>query len=660
MVAAVSAKTPNPKISSHAVNKPQINGRNPTNGQQNPKRPPLLPSGAENGPADQLRRPKSREVTSRYLSSSSTSSSSSISTSSSSNSSNSISSRRSASPMVSRTVPMTPVVQNSARRAQSAERRRPVTPRGAAVDMEMSSAAKALLTSKRSLSVSFQGESFSRSLSKAKPAPSPAPSQSANGLSTVRRGTPERRKATPVKDRLENSSSKPSDQQRWPGRSKPMSSSFLTRSLDYGAISAKTGFSGSVSAVKSLQKSLIADNVRPKAETKMVPDKNNFEAEKKVEPVSEVNSAVLTSDTAPSDSDSVSSGSTSGSLPQARGVPRGIVVPARFWQETNNRVRRVSEPGSPASKTNGAKITSVSKFPPAKMFSKDSFISSPRGLSSPIRGASSPIRGATRPASPSKSLTPSINSSFRGAPSPGRTRNGVTSMLSNDVCSTPSILNFAADIRRGKVGENKIVDAHELRLLHNRQLQWRFVNARAESTSRVQTEIAERTLFNAWVATTKLRQSVISKRLELQLLSQNLRLFSILKEQVPFLDDWDMIEGDHANALSGAIEALEASTVRLPVVGGARADIRDVKNAMGSAVDVMQSMGSSICSLLQKVEEVSTSMSELASLTTNERAMISQCKDMLSNITAMEVSVTHTQAGKWADLDYLRLVFNSY
>ena len=31
-----------------------------------------------------------------------------------------------------------------------------------------------------------------------------------------------------------------------------------------------------------------------------------------------------------------------------------------------------------------------------------------------------------------------------------------------------------------------------------------------------------------------------------------------------------MIERDHCSALSGAIEALESSTVRLPVGGGAR------------------------------------------------------------------------------------------
>lgn len=36
-----------------------------------------------------------------------------------------------------------------------------------------------------------------------------------------------------------------------------------------------------------------------------------------------------------------------------------------------------------------------------------------------------------------------------------------------------------------------------------------------------------------------------------------------------YLDDWALLERDHIHALSGAVEDLEASTLRLPVTGGA-------------------------------------------------------------------------------------------
>jgi len=35
-----------------------------------------------------------------------------------------------------------------------------------------------------------------------------------------------------------------------------------------------------------------------------------------------------------------------------------------------------------------------------------------------------------------------------------------------------------------------------------------------------------------------------------------------------YLDDWAVLERDHIDALSGAVEDLEASTLRLPVTGG--------------------------------------------------------------------------------------------
>ncbi|KAF3614992.1 hypothetical protein FXO37_35704 [Capsicum annuum] len=62
-----------------------------------------------------------------------------------------------------------------------------------------------------------------------------------------------------------------------------------------------------------------------------------------------------------------------------------------------------------------------------------------------------------------------------------------------------------------------------------------------------------------------------------------------------------MIDGEHCKSLSGTICAMEASIIRLPVVEGAKAEVQNVKDAFSSAVDVMQAMGSSMCSLQPKV-----------------------------------------------------------
>lgn len=187
------------------------------------------------------------------------------------------------------------------------------------------------------------------------------------------------------------------------------------------------------------------------------------------------------------------------------------------------------------------------------------------------------------------------------------------------------------------MGEDRIVDAHMLRLLYNRYLQWRFVNARADATFMVQKLNAEKNLWNAWVTISELRHSVTLKRIKLLLLRQKLKLTSIIKGQITYLEDWALLDRDHSSSLLGATEALKASTLRLPVVGKTVADIQNLKDAVGSAVDVMQAMASSICSLSVKVEEMNSLVVELVKVTGKERILLEQCKDFLSTLAAMQV-----------------------
>ncbi|KAK4348616.1 hypothetical protein RND71_031371 [Anisodus tanguticus] len=603
--------------------------------QNNPKRPPLLPSEAENNEPSR-RIPKSREVTSRYLW---TSSSSSISTTWSSNTSSittySSSSNRSPSTRTTRPVVATPIPNSgSVKRSQSMHRRRPMTP------VKNSGSVKQLLNSSRSLSVSFQGESISIRVSKVKPAP-------------VRKCTPERRKVTALADfiTLERSkvtkelntlvrdrtvSVKPSDQHRGPGRSKSLNSSFLTRSMDCGSVDKAKFGSGSVTS--SSMKSVIDIYHRARIEAKLKPQSDNADA-------------------LASDSESVSSESTSGvhdgpSMTQGRGGPRGIVVPARFWQETNNRIRRGPERGSSMEKNGNLKTVAPSKQIGNTKYLIDSPKTSPQGVP-PSRGLVSPLRGGLRPASPSKALAPSP---IRGMSSPTRTRNGAVGSISNNSCIMPSILSFAADARRGRVGENRIVDVHELRLLYNRHLQWRYVNARAEAALRAQTTTAEEPVQclvdyfeiaafsevqknSAAAAATKCEAAFHPQRTNKRQPSLIVPFSFYGPIQRPCLENWNMIDGEHCNSLSGAICALEASTLRLPVVEGARAEVQNVKDAVSSAVDVMHAMGSSTCSLLPKVEQVDFMVYELADVADNERALLDQCKNLLSSITALQLEL---------------------
>ncbi|KAL5209588.1 hypothetical protein ABZP36_005211 [Zizania latifolia] len=509
-----------------------------------PARPPLTPALDKPNSAA-ARRParSSKPVSSRNLSAA-------ASPTSSTSSSSTASSRRSLSLSAQRLRSSTPPPQHS------------TSPIPAAMASAIVTA-----TTMRSLSVSFQGESFFYQTSRAPRAASPSSPAGRRGP------TPERRKSVSSVPEAENTR----PQHRWPA-AKPKASDPLARSLDC-SLNRKDSI---LAAVHLLRRSMAFDS------TSVSP--------------SDPAAAAAPDLSASSDTDSVSSGSNSGA-----GDPpcHGISVPARFWQETNSRLRRLPEPGLPLPSSS----------------SRRSSLDSPMSPRLPGRSPS-PSRGSRGMASPSRG--------HGGEASP----DGHTMQVP---ANAPSIISFAAEVRRAKKGESRIEEAHRLRLLDNRHLQWRCINARTDAALLVQSFTAERTLHSAWKEISELRDNVRSKRSKLQLQKKKLKLFAILKRQISYLDEWSRVEKHHSSASSAAIEALKASTLRLPVVGGAKADAQSVKEAVNSAVDMMHTMASSICILLSKVEGTSSVVSELAKLATQEQMLLDQSRDLLSMVAVIHV-----------------------
>ncbi|TKY73139.1 QWRF motif-containing protein 8 [Spatholobus suberectus] len=260
-----------------------------------------------------------------------------------------------------------------------------------------------------------------------------------------------------------------------------------------------------------------------------------------------------------------------------------------------------------------------------------------QSLSAPGSRLPSPSRTSVLSSSSSRGVSPSRSRPStppsRGV-SPSRIRPTNSSFQSNN---SISVLSFIADFKKGKKGAAYIEDAHQLRLLYNRYLQWRFSNARAEAVLYIQNAIVEKTLYNVWITTLSLWESVIRKRINLQQLKLELKLNSVLNDQMTYLDNWEVLERDHIDALSRAVEDLEASTLRLPVTGGAMADIEHLKVAICQAVDVMQAMGSAICSLLPLVEGMNNLISEVAVIAVQEKAMLDECEMLLASVAAMQV-----------------------
>ncbi|KAG9130242.1 hypothetical protein Leryth_004296 [Lithospermum erythrorhizon] len=578
--------------------------------EQPSRRQPLLPSEKDNCTSisnsssisvnNNPKMPKSRIVSSRYMSPST--STSTPNSSYASNLSSSSRARRFPSPIASRNLtPVTNVASLGPKRSVSADRRGIIVSRALTIDLdkrtvpsEMSAATKMLVTSSRSLSVSFQGEYFPLPISKTKVAP-PLPN-----LSSVRKGTLERRRiTTPSRGKVDGcgmqiENSKTSDQHRWPARARQENSLF--RSLDCSG-GERSKVIGSGNMIRALKHSLI-DERGSSFDGRLSLDLGSSERLRGSEQGANgnvVNNELsVASDLTVSDTDSVSSGSSSGVQGSggSAGIcsgPRGIASSASFWQETTSRLRRLQDTRSPSSTSSSSKFTVPSKL---RKYASDNVLSSPRTMSS------SPIRGGVRPASPSKLVSPRASSPSRGFSSPSRLRNAVN-IINNNLTESPSVPSFSVDVR-GKVWGNRTFDAHLLRLMYNRHLQWRLVNARTEESLLVQRHIVNKNLWCAWIMISNLRDTVTKKRYRLQLLRQKLKLASILKGQIKYLEEWAFLDKGHRISLLGAIEALKASTLRLPVVGGVVADIQSLKEAVGSAVDVMQTMLSSVRSDLPR------------------------------------------------------------
>ncbi|KAF8049428.1 hypothetical protein N665_2214s0007 [Sinapis alba] len=288
-------------------------------------------------------------------------------------------------------------------------------------------------------------------------------------------------------------------------------------------------------------------------------------------------------------------------------------------RETSARVHPLSAPGSRAASPSRSSFS----------FSSSSSSSSHSRGMSPSRGVS-PLRGLSPSRGTNSSCLRSSTPPLRGA-SPSRIRQ--TNMSTS---SPTSVLSFMADVKKGKKA-SYIQDVHQLLLLYNRYSQWRFANARAEGVGYIQRLIAEETLYNVWHVTSELRDHVTTQRIYLQQLKLEIKLEDILSKQMVCLEDWAILEREHISSVAGAIADLEANTLRLPLTGGTKVDLGSLKLAMSSALDVMQTMGSSICSLHSQMEEMNKLVSALAVIATKEKNMVGKCENLLASTAVMEI-----------------------
>jgi hypothetical protein len=165
-------------------------------------------------------------------------------------------------------------------------------------------------------------------------------------------------------------------------------------------------------------------------------------------------------------------------------------------RKTSSAYNRVKGPellsgdvGSPGSADgNASQEENTSSSPAASSNNSEKFAPSKQLA----RTLSSPSRGLLRPSSPTKASSTSSFASRR-LPSPLKLRPStpVSPCSSGRSDSPSSILSYIGDATRGKKSPSHLEDAHQLRLLYNRNLQWRFTNAYVDEMLSIQKMGAE-------------------------------------------------------------------------------------------------------------------------------------------------------------------------
>ncbi|CAN6217171.1 unnamed protein product [Urochloa humidicola] len=192
----------------------------------------------------------------------------------------------------------------------------------------------------------------------------------------------------------------------------------------------------------------------------------------------------------------------------------------------------------------------------------------------------------------------------------------------------------AAELKKAAiVGGRKVAgkqeDVHQLRLLDNRYLQHRFLNARAEAAAKAKAAAAEKSLYGLAERLLGLRESVAEKRVVVDAMKREQKLHSVVNVQVPYLDQWSDMEGEHSSCLKGVTTALHNASLRLPVVGNVKANCGEITDVLTSAAQLLEPLSPCVGNFLPKVEEIDDVAKNLAQVIATERTLIEECGNLL-------------------------------
>ncbi|KAJ4849195.1 hypothetical protein Tsubulata_037080, partial [Turnera subulata] len=310
----------------------------------------------------------------------------------------------------------------------------------------------------------------------------------------------------------------------------------------------------------------------------------------------------------------------------------GIEVPSKYMLDMPSRSRRWT------ADSNIQSAVSLDSSPKVKKSAFKNAIKRVNSLtgygSATSQWALSPGRSGSPPLSVESKERLISFSSLKPPTSPSRAK------------GVEKLLHLGLDLFKGKkssssgsspAGSANVESIHQLRLLHNRHLQWRYANARADVVNGNITKQVEDGLVHALDSLGKLEHSVLLKKLQLQKEKLKMKLDSILYSQIKPLEAWGDMERQHLSAVSKTKECLHSVVCRVPLTEGAKVDPQSASVALRQASDLAASMKSTLTVFSPSEQKTAALISELAEVVAHEKLLLEECIELLQTISLLEI-----------------------
>ncbi|GMI99675.1 QWRF domain containing 3 [Hibiscus trionum] len=306
----------------------------------------------------------------------------------------------------------------------------------------------------------------------------------------------------------------------------------------------------------------------------------------------------------------------------------GIEVSSKYLKEVTSRSNRITWDSSnlhPVSADSSPKMN--------KKFAIKNIIrrTNSHGAST-SQWALSPGRSGSPTMSVENKAKPMSFSSLKPPTSPSRTR-GVEKFLNLGLMDLFKSKKSSAL----QPGSGDVESVHQLRLIHNGLIQWRYANAKADAVNTNINNQVRNNLLSGWNSLMKLQHSVVQKKLKLQKEKLEIKLDFILQSQMKALESWAEMERQHLSAISMTKECLHAVVCKVPLVEGAKVDAQSASMALRHAFDLTTSVKSMLTASSPGIEKTVSLVSELAEVVAQERLLLEECIELFRMISILEI-----------------------